>query len=98
MVDGQRNEMSFLEKIYYERYTKKSYSLSYVDLIIDYLFKMTGNFGVAIILITAAIRIIFFPLAKTNTIKIGKWECWSRNNLSFDIAKRVEKLFLRRVS
>jgi hypothetical protein len=39
MVDGQHNEMSFLEKIYYERYTKKSYSLSYVDLIIDYLFK-----------------------------------------------------------
>ena len=39
MVGGQRNEMSFLEKIYYERYTKKSYSLSNVDLIIDYLFK-----------------------------------------------------------
>ena len=39
MVDGQHNEMSLLEKIYYERYTKKSYSLSYVDLIIDYLFK-----------------------------------------------------------
>jgi len=39
MVDGQHNEMSFLEKIYYERYAKKSYSLSYVDLIIDYLFK-----------------------------------------------------------
>jgi len=31
--------MTFLEKIYYERYTKKSYSLSNVDLIIDYLFK-----------------------------------------------------------
>ena len=39
MVDGQRNEMSFLEKVYYERYTKKSYSLSNVDLIIYYLFK-----------------------------------------------------------
>ena len=39
MVDGQRNEMSFLEKIYYERYTKKSYSLTSVDLVIDYLFK-----------------------------------------------------------
>ena len=39
MVDGQRNEMSFLEKIYYNKYTKKSYSLSNVDLIIDYLFK-----------------------------------------------------------
>ena len=39
MADGQHNEMIFLEKIYYERYAKKSYSLSYVDLIIDYLFK-----------------------------------------------------------
>ena len=39
MVDGQRNEMSFLEKFYYNKYTKKSYSLSNVDLIIDYLFK-----------------------------------------------------------
>ena len=39
MVDGQLSEMLFLEKIYYERYTKKSYSLSNVDLIIDYLFK-----------------------------------------------------------
>ena len=39
MEDGQLNEMNFLKKIYYERYTKKSYSLSNVDLIIDYLFK-----------------------------------------------------------
>ena len=39
MADGQHNEMNFLKKIYYERYTKKSYSLSNVDLIIDYLFK-----------------------------------------------------------
>ena len=39
MVDGQLNEMLFLKKIYYEKYAKKSYSLSSVDLIIDYLFK-----------------------------------------------------------
>ncbi len=31
--------------------------------IIDYLFKFSGNFGIAIVLITLAIRIIFFPLA-----------------------------------
>ena len=30
---------------------------------IDYFFKLTGNFGIAIILITICIRIIFFPLA-----------------------------------
>ena len=39
MVDGQHSEMLFLEKIYYEKYTKKSYSLTSVDLVIDYLFK-----------------------------------------------------------
>ena len=31
--------MHFLKKIYYEKYTKKTYSLTGVDLIIDYLFK-----------------------------------------------------------
>ena len=30
---------------------------------IDYFFKLTGNFGIAIILITICIRIVFFPLA-----------------------------------
>ena len=40
--------------------------------LIDYLFKMTGNFGVAIILITAAIRIIFFPLANYSFRSMAK--------------------------
>ena len=31
--------------------------------IIDYLFKYSGNFGVAIVIITIGIRLIFFPLA-----------------------------------
>ena len=39
MVDGQHSEMNLVKKIYYEKYTKKSYSLSNVDLIIDYLYK-----------------------------------------------------------
>ena len=30
---------------------------------IDYFYKLTGNFGIAIILITVCIRIAFFPLA-----------------------------------
>ena len=30
--------ISFLKKIYYEKYSKKSYSLSNVDLIIDRIF------------------------------------------------------------
>jgi len=32
--------------------------------IIDYFFKLTGNFGFAIVIITALVRLIFFPLAK----------------------------------
>ena len=30
---------------------------------IDYFFKLTGNFGIAIVLITICIRVVFFPLA-----------------------------------
>ena len=39
MVDGQHDKMNFLKKIYYNKYSKKSYSLTGVDLIIDHLFK-----------------------------------------------------------
>ena len=31
--------MNFLKKIYYSKYTKKSYAISNVDLIIDRIFK-----------------------------------------------------------
>ena len=31
--------MNFLKKIYYEKYSKKSYSISNVDLIIDRIFR-----------------------------------------------------------
>ena len=31
--------MNFLKKIYYNKYTKKSYALSNVDLILDRIFK-----------------------------------------------------------
>jgi len=40
--------------------------------VIDYLFKITGNFGIAIVLITAAIRIIFFPLANYSFRSMAK--------------------------
>ena len=40
--------------------------------IIDYFFKLTGNFGLAIILITACIRIIFFPLANYSFKSMAK--------------------------
>ena len=39
MVVGPRAKMNLLKKIYYDKYTKKSYSLTGVDLIIDHLFR-----------------------------------------------------------
>jgi|ETNmetMinimDraft_23_1059889.scaffolds.fasta_scaffold04976_5 YidC/Oxa1 family membrane protein insertase len=38
----------------------------------DYFFKLTGNFGFAIILITACIRLIFFPLANYSFKSMAK--------------------------
>ena len=40
--------------------------------VIDYLFKLTGNFGIAIILLTAAVRLIFFPLANYSFASMAK--------------------------
>ena len=40
--------------------------------VIDYLFKLSGNFGVAIVLITLAIRIVFFPLANYSFRSMAK--------------------------
>ena len=40
--------------------------------IIDYFFKMTGNFGLAIVIITALVRLIFFPLANYSFRSMAK--------------------------
>ncbi len=40
--------------------------------IIDYFFRMTGNFGVAIVIITALVRLIFFPLANYSFRSMAK--------------------------
>ena len=40
--------------------------------VIDYLFKYSGNFGVAIVIITIAIRLIFFPLASYSFRSMAK--------------------------
>jgi len=40
--------------------------------IIEFFYKLTGNFGVAIILLTAAIRILFFPLANYSFASMAK--------------------------
>ena len=40
--------------------------------VIDYFFKLTGNFGIAIILITICVRIAFFPLANYSFRSMAK--------------------------
>ena len=40
--------------------------------VIDYFFKITGNFGIAIILITICVRIVFFPLANYSFRSMAK--------------------------
>ncbi len=40
--------------------------------IIDYFFRMTGNFGMAIVIITALVRLIFFPLANYSFRSMAK--------------------------
>jgi len=40
--------------------------------VIDYLFKFSGNFGIAIVLITLAIRAMFFPLANFSFRSMAK--------------------------
>ena len=39
---------------------------------VDYLFKLTGNFGIAIVLITVIIRLVFFPLASYSFKSMAK--------------------------
>ena len=40
--------------------------------VIDYFFKLTGNFGWAIVIITALVRLIFFPLANYSFKSMAK--------------------------
>ena len=40
--------------------------------IINYLFELTKNFGIAIILVTAAVRLLFFPLANYSFRSMAK--------------------------
>ena len=39
---------------------------------VDYFFKLTGNFGIAIVLITLLIRLVFFPLANYSFKSMAK--------------------------
>ena len=41
-------------------------------MLIDYLFQLLGNFGVAILLVTVLIKIVFFPLANKSYASMAK--------------------------
>ena len=45
---------------------------SLLFFVIDYLFKFSGNFGIAIVLITISIRLLFFPLANYSFRSMAK--------------------------
>ena len=38
----------------------------------NYLFELTKNFGIAIVLVTAAVRLLFFPLANYSFRSMAK--------------------------
>ncbi|MXN66386.1 membrane protein insertase YidC [Stappia sp. GBMRC 2046] len=40
--------------------------------VIDWLFKLVGNFGVAILLVTVLVKLIFFPLANKSYVSMSK--------------------------
>ena len=52
------------------RFKLVNYELSLYNELL--LFKLSGNFGIAIVLITLAIRIIFFPLANYSFRSMAK--------------------------
>jgi YidC/Oxa1 family membrane protein insertase len=41
-------------------------------LLIDFFFKLVGNFGVAILLVTVLIKLVFFPLANKSYVSMSK--------------------------
>ena len=41
-------------------------------MVIDYLFQLVGNFGLAILLVTVLIKIVFFPLANKSYASMAK--------------------------
>jgi len=40
--------------------------------LIDYFFRWTGNFGLAILIVTVLVKLIFFPLANKSYASMAK--------------------------
>ncbi len=63
--------------------------------VIDYLFKLSGNFGIAIVLITLAIRIIFFPLANYSFRSMAKMKALQPEMLRLKELHKEDKVKLQ---
>jgi YidC/Oxa1 family membrane protein insertase len=63
--------------------------------IIDYLFKFSGNFGVAIILITMGIRLLFFPLANYSFRSMAKMKALQPEMVRLKEVHKEDKMKLQ---
>jgi len=63
--------------------------------IIDYFFKMTGNFGVAIVIITALVRLIFFPLSNYSFRSMAKMKVLQPEMLRLKELHKEDKVKLQ---
>jgi YidC/Oxa1 family membrane protein insertase len=63
--------------------------------IIDYLFKFSGNFGIAIILITLSIRLLFFPLANYSFRSMAKMKALQPEMIRLKEVHKDDKMKLQ---
>ena len=62
---------------------------------IDYFFKLCGNYGVAIILITVCIRLLFFPLASYSFRSMGKMKLLQPEMIRLEELHKDDKVKLQ---
>jgi|TARA_B110000444_G_scaffold233812_1_gene243632 YidC/Oxa1 family membrane protein insertase len=63
--------------------------------VIDYLFKFSGNFGIAIVLITIAIRLLFFPLANYSFRSMAKMKALQPEMIRLKEVHKEDKMKLQ---
>ena len=63
--------------------------------IIDYLFKLSGNFGIAIVLITIGIRLLFFPLANYSFRSMAKMKALQPEMVRLKEVHKEDKMKLQ---
>jgi len=63
--------------------------------IMNYLFELTKNFGIAIILVTAAVRLLFFPLANYSFRSMAKMKILQPELLSLKELHKDDKVKLQ---